>query len=115
MNRGTFIAGLAGPARPPVLELRTPLPRTRTVVLRDNLREGWLDKVIARNRRHILQLLWPDRTPAGTIFPPSGGKRAPSLAPKTRPARVATPTPAQACDVPTTVPTPSETSTDQCT
>jgi hypothetical protein len=98
MNRGNFIAGLAGPARAPVLELRSPI-EPRTIVLHDNMAEGWLAKVIARNRRRTLQLLWPDRTPAGTIFPSSGGKRAPSLAQKKADAGLR-PAPAPVCEVP---------------
>jgi hypothetical protein len=68
MNRGNFVAGLAGPDRPPVLELERPL-QARTIILKDGMEPGWLAKLLAANRRRPLQLLWPDRTPAVMVFP----------------------------------------------
>ena len=65
VKRGTFIAALAGPARVPGLVLAQPL-RMKTLILRE--KPGELARVLARETTRPLQLLWPDRTPAVTVF-----------------------------------------------
>ena len=65
VKRGTFIAALAGPARVPGLVLAQPL-RMKTLILRE--KPGELARVLARETTRPLQLLWPDRTPALTVF-----------------------------------------------
>jgi hypothetical protein len=65
MKRGTFIAGLAGPARPTGLPLAQPV-RMKTLILRE--KPGELARLLAREPVRPLQLLWPDRTPALTVF-----------------------------------------------
>ncbi|HTI78950.1 MAG TPA: hypothetical protein VL614_00715 [Acetobacteraceae bacterium] len=65
MKRGTFIAALAGPARVSGLVLAQPL-RMKTLILRE--RPGELARILARETTRPLQLLWPDRTPAVTVF-----------------------------------------------
>jgi hypothetical protein len=87
MERGTFIAARAGPARLPVLgALAVPLNAT-TIVIEDGMSEGWLRKLLASRKRRPLQLLWPDRSPAGLLFGElrDGGA---ALASKNEPARV---------------------------
>jgi hypothetical protein len=65
VKRGTFIAGLAGPARPNGMPLAQPL-RMKTLILRE--KPGELGRLLAREPARPLQLLWPDRTPAVTVF-----------------------------------------------
>jgi hypothetical protein len=65
MKRGTFIAARAGPARTPGLVLAPPL-RMKTLILRET--PGALAQLLAREPSRPLQLLWPDRTPAATVF-----------------------------------------------
>lgn len=65
MKRGTFIASLAGPSRPIGLRLAWPLGM-KTLILRE--KPGELERLLARETVRPLQLLWPDRTPAATVF-----------------------------------------------